>query len=187
MLAGCFLAACCTCCSCLLLLLDVAACCLLLAVLAASCCGACCTYSTGWVLAAPGTRLLLVTRCAMWFACLVLLATACLPLPVLAAACACCLWGGSDADVDPPHPPIQFVEVVRTTFGPNLALKAPGFFLRHMWHMMEYKDLRHPLCVCSKCSEFCGEIREKFFTPDLPPPSPPPPPFRISLLRLDPQ
>ena len=76
----------------------------------------------------------------------------------------------------PPPPPtpwgVQRVEEVWTTFGPNLAPKAPETFF---WHTLGAKNWLHPLCVCSKCSELYGEFKYacktgKFFSLLTPPP-----------------
>ena len=50
--------------------------------------------------------------------------------------------GRSDSDLDPPPSPpspweVQFVEVVRTTFGSNLAPKAPSFFFFGIWRVLK--------------------------------------------------
>ena len=69
------------------------------------------------------------------------------------------LMGGVQTQIlttSPVHLPweVQFVQVVRTTFGPNLAPKAPIFFF--FWCMVGVKNLLHRMCVCSKCSGFVG-------------------------------
>ena len=88
----------------------------------------------------------------------------------------------SDPDLDTPPPipsspwDVQFVEVVRTTFGPNLVLKAPIFFLVYGGGQ---KFTSPSVCMLN------SNVHAK--RGPSPPSAPPPPPKKIWLLGLEPQ
>ena len=100
---------------------------------------------------------------------------------------------GGRLDADPDPPPPRRSKVLRRsgphfTFGPNLAPKA---LEKIFWHPVGGNIWLHPLCVCSKCSEFYGEFKcarktGKQFSPLTFPNQPPPHP-QIWLLGPDPQ